>query len=232
MAGTAHWTPDAAAFECELCGTEFTMRVRRHHCRDCGGVFCAACSSSTIAVRHRACGNKPVRVCNVCWKYVDLTEQIHRLQQQTAQRSERERRINSPKTGAEALEEQQWWERHRGTYESNFVRPSAAGIRRKMSTNASGDDLTGNVPNFSIVPGSFTRTRRGNPRSEFVPLLLPPPNAVVACEAAALLACPMPPPANVAALRDAVSGAFAESQQPPAGAPQLDCAVADFASYY
>lgn len=42
-----------------FCLQQFT---RRHHCRRCGRVFCAACSSRTAPVRGRS-----VRVCDECY---------------------------------------------------------------------------------------------------------------------------------------------------------------------
>jgi len=41
----AHWLPDSAATKCGGCAAAFTLRHRRHHCRSCGGVFCATCTS-------------------------------------------------------------------------------------------------------------------------------------------------------------------------------------------
>ncbi|KAI0049434.1 FYVE-domain-containing protein [Auriscalpium vulgare] len=43
------WKPDADAPHCDtfLCSKPFSLLDRRHHCRKCGGVFCAACSSRT-----------------------------------------------------------------------------------------------------------------------------------------------------------------------------------------
>jgi len=37
-----HWVKDEFADQCSGCGIKFTTLIeRRHHCRDCGKVFCA-----------------------------------------------------------------------------------------------------------------------------------------------------------------------------------------------
>lgn len=45
------WQPDLEAEQCSLltCGTKFAWpKERRHHCRQCGRVVCAACSNRTV----------------------------------------------------------------------------------------------------------------------------------------------------------------------------------------
>ena len=41
--GRSEWLPDDAAPNCMRCGTEFNMLTRRHHCRQCGEIFCKRC---------------------------------------------------------------------------------------------------------------------------------------------------------------------------------------------
>ena len=38
------WAPSAAAARCTSCGVEFSMLVRKHHCRRCGLVMCHDCT--------------------------------------------------------------------------------------------------------------------------------------------------------------------------------------------
>ncbi|XP_076009242.1 zinc finger FYVE domain-containing protein 9 [Genypterus blacodes] len=46
------WIPDTQAQVCMKCGVRFTFTKRRHHCRACGKVFCALCSSLKFRLTH------------------------------------------------------------------------------------------------------------------------------------------------------------------------------------
>ncbi|CAK1541078.1 unnamed protein product [Leptosia nina] len=61
------WVPDIAAPACMRCSVHFTALRRRHHCRNCGKVFCASCSSNSIPLP-RYGQMKPVRVCEECFQ--------------------------------------------------------------------------------------------------------------------------------------------------------------------
>jgi len=52
------WVPDDSAAACMKCNTDFSVTNRRHHCRSCGKLFCANCSSNTI---------DSDRVCDKCY---------------------------------------------------------------------------------------------------------------------------------------------------------------------
>ncbi len=55
------WVPNIPV--CQGCGQAFSIFKKRHHCRDCGGNFCATCSSYTKKLTG---SNKAVRVCKNC----------------------------------------------------------------------------------------------------------------------------------------------------------------------
>ena len=60
------WVPDEAVTSCMGCKDSFTLLRRRHHCRNCGQVFCGRCSSNSIPLpQYRL--DRPVRVCNRCF---------------------------------------------------------------------------------------------------------------------------------------------------------------------
>lgn len=60
------WIPDGDAPRCMACASSFTPFRRRHHCRNCGGVFCGVCSSGTAPLPKYGL-TKAVRVCRECF---------------------------------------------------------------------------------------------------------------------------------------------------------------------
>lgn len=68
-AATEHaavWIPDGEAPKCMECQrTQFSVLQRRHHCRACGNVVCAACSSHNYRIP--GVSKRPVRVCDSCF---------------------------------------------------------------------------------------------------------------------------------------------------------------------
>lgn len=62
------WLPDEEASKCMSCGANFTVVKRRHHCRNCGKIFCGRCSSNNVPLPKFGL-NRPVRVCNKCFIY-------------------------------------------------------------------------------------------------------------------------------------------------------------------
>ncbi|KAK7494733.1 hypothetical protein BaRGS_00014131 [Batillaria attramentaria] len=62
------WIPDDQSTMCMSCKTPFTFVRRRHHCRNCGKIFCGRCSSNAVSLPHFG-HTKPVRVCNRCFMF-------------------------------------------------------------------------------------------------------------------------------------------------------------------
>ncbi|XP_075586429.1 zinc finger FYVE domain-containing protein 1 isoform X3 [Dermatophagoides farinae] len=64
----SYWVPNARIQHCGKCEKEFEPLEKKHHCRRCGGGFCAECSSKYQPVPERGWGDQPVRVCDICFE--------------------------------------------------------------------------------------------------------------------------------------------------------------------
>ena len=60
------WIDDGAVDYCEACHIEFDFFNRRHHCRVCGHIFCAACTSNRMLLPEQFDTLSPERVCDGC----------------------------------------------------------------------------------------------------------------------------------------------------------------------
>ena len=58
------WMADDEAVACLSCEKQFTRFNRRHHCRNCGKLFCDSCTAWDHTVP--GCGEDRVRVCAAC----------------------------------------------------------------------------------------------------------------------------------------------------------------------
>ncbi|XP_052333821.1 RUN and FYVE domain-containing protein 2-like isoform X2 [Oncorhynchus keta] len=63
LQGGQIWLKDKDANICKLCEKEFSISRRKHHCRNCGEIFCNACSDNELPL---PASPKPVRVCDMC----------------------------------------------------------------------------------------------------------------------------------------------------------------------
>ncbi|ELR18433.1 FYVE zinc finger domain containing protein [Acanthamoeba castellanii str. Neff] len=60
------WVLDVMVPECVGCHAQFTLIKRRHHCRNCGKVFCGKCTSLSCSIEELGY-TEPVRVCEPCF---------------------------------------------------------------------------------------------------------------------------------------------------------------------
>ncbi|KAL0274934.1 UNVERIFIED_CONTAM: hypothetical protein PYX00_002952 [Menopon gallinae] len=63
----SQWASDKDAMSCKDCGKEFSLTRRKHHCRNCGDIFCNPCSDNTFMMPF---SSRPVRICNSCHAYL------------------------------------------------------------------------------------------------------------------------------------------------------------------
>ncbi|XP_071131645.1 RUN and FYVE domain-containing protein 2-like isoform X4 [Mytilus edulis] len=61
------WKGDKDASHCSSCEKEFSISRRKHHCRNCGNIFCNECSDNKMPLPSSA---KPVRVCDDCQTFL------------------------------------------------------------------------------------------------------------------------------------------------------------------
>lgn len=59
------WMPDEYAKACLVCFKEFSMFLRKHHCRSCGIVVCHFCSRNSFCITYKD-GERLARVCDTC----------------------------------------------------------------------------------------------------------------------------------------------------------------------
>uniref|UniRef100_A0A0V0JAG0 FYVE-type domain-containing protein n=2 Tax=Schistocephalus solidus TaxID=70667 RepID=A0A0V0JAG0_SCHSO len=62
------WVADESASACSNCQREFSLSLRKHHCRRCGDVFCQTCSTKKATM---PASKSPLRVCDAC--FTELT---------------------------------------------------------------------------------------------------------------------------------------------------------------
>ncbi|XP_076453246.1 rabankyrin-5-like [Babylonia areolata] len=60
---------------CLECGTKFSIKTRKHHCRHCGRLLCARCSGKDMPIVKFGQA-KPVRVCDVCFDVLTVGGQF------------------------------------------------------------------------------------------------------------------------------------------------------------
>ncbi|GMT14066.1 hypothetical protein PFISCL1PPCAC_5363, partial [Pristionchus fissidentatus] len=71
------WIPDADCPACMLCSAKFTFLLRRHHCRACGRVLCAACCNERTVLAYQE-DNRKSRVCSPCAATLTRVEEWER----------------------------------------------------------------------------------------------------------------------------------------------------------
>lgn len=67
------WIDDKEVTTCHMCPAKFSTFTRKHHCRQCGNIFCSKCCSEKKIVKYPSKNpsskedpSKPLLVCNAC----------------------------------------------------------------------------------------------------------------------------------------------------------------------
>ncbi|RIA93187.1 armadillo-type protein [Glomus cerebriforme] len=76
------WVDDETVKNCKSCEIGFTTLRRKHHCRQCGNIFCQDCTSRKISLPQFGY-IKPERICNECFEIAYLVGYIISDEQST-----------------------------------------------------------------------------------------------------------------------------------------------------
>lgn len=68
------WVLDEESTECTRCQITFDLLNRRHHCRHCGLIFCAACTATKCLLPPEFGFAAPEKVCNTCAAYLQESQ--------------------------------------------------------------------------------------------------------------------------------------------------------------
>ncbi|CCW68872.1 unnamed protein product [Phytomonas sp. Hart1] len=91
----SYWERDEDALNCNACGDTFALTLRKHHCRNCGYIFCRKCSRGRCPITIR-CMKDPVRVCDACYRTLTGQDNIARETSVLSADSETPRVIDEP----------------------------------------------------------------------------------------------------------------------------------------
>lgn len=68
-----NWMPDDASDTCTICTKAWSFTNKRHHCRKCGRLVCASCSSHKLTLDEDS--GKKERVCDTCVDEMSVEKQ-------------------------------------------------------------------------------------------------------------------------------------------------------------
>ena len=72
----SEWVLDKTTNKCSDCNINFNIIKRKHHCRNCGKIFCNNCSKNRIIIPNSTYTNKE-RVCVNCYNILQKKELIN-----------------------------------------------------------------------------------------------------------------------------------------------------------
>lgn len=69
------WEKDEHAVACKSCRKKFTYTFRKHHCRNCGLIYCADCTKERSVIKNKNY-HTPVRVCGRCYYSLNKGQEL------------------------------------------------------------------------------------------------------------------------------------------------------------
>jgi hypothetical protein len=139
-----HWVPDEAATKCSNCDADFSAFVRRHHCRNCGDVFCDWCTRGRTPLTGEE-GAQAVRVCDRC--LAEVTQRLTNAKEVS--------KVPPPRTHedlAKKLQEE---------LERNAGRKESGGGKGSSGSNSKGEGISvlncNKCGNITLVSGGTSR---------------------------------------------------------------------------
>lgn len=76
ISGSVLWVPDKIVTQCKACSKEFGLTRRKHHCRQCGEIFCKNCSEHSVVLPNDERLVGKVRVCDKCYELIKRNSAI------------------------------------------------------------------------------------------------------------------------------------------------------------
>jgi len=70
------WQDEDAVKSCTKCQKKFGLLTRKHHCRNCGHVFCSKCNSRECKIPNLGYVEHTVSVCDGCWDLASKGGQV------------------------------------------------------------------------------------------------------------------------------------------------------------
>ncbi len=160
------WKLDADVHECASCHVAFGMTTRKHHCRECGDLFCANCSSRQIVIHGTL-----KRCCNDCYSravYDPIRPSFANLEAKSRGSFDRFA-DDSAKAGSKSTGSLNGWSNSNSLERASFMASSMSGSPGRPA-HKRGDDI-GNVNSSSgeAVTGRNTLTGKGGEISKPLP---------------------------------------------------------------
>lgn len=141
-----HWVPDEAVTKCSACSSDFGPFLRRHHCRNCGDVFCDKCTHGRTALTAEE--DAPiVRVCDRC--LAEVTQRLSNAKEISS------RPVPAARTHEDLAKKlQEEMERNSSKRSTTTSSGTGGGKERAGQTSVLNCNACGSI---SLVSGSTTR---------------------------------------------------------------------------